>query len=119
MRSLTKSLANSTAAFLLLISLSACASSTDLLPPESLYPKALTHCADYPTLTERTDKTQPRTSKEKAVIAKEGYGAWEDCHDTVDSWAERRAKYVKQYEAETYGWFTRMYRTATGADKAD
>lgn len=70
-------------------------------------------------MTEREDKTKPRTTREKAGIQADMRAAGQDCRDVVHSWADRRALYVKQFEKESYNWFERMYRTATGAAKND
>lgn len=110
---------NSAAILLITLALTACTSTSGLLEPESLYPKALTSCADEPVVMERADKTKPRTSREKAGIQQDYRDAWKDCSGVVSSWGQRRELYVKQYEKETYNWFERMYRAATGAAKAD
>lgn len=97
------------------LALTACTSkSTGLLDPESLYPKALTFCADEPVVTTRKDLTKPRTAREKAGITQDYHDAWQDCHGVVNSWAERRTLYEKQYTTETEDWFSQAYHGVTG-----
>lgn len=92
----------------------ACASNPALLSPDSLYPQALTTCADEPRVEPRADPTVPRSDEEKTQYAQGLREAWADCHGTVESWAERRARYVEQYERETYNPIQRAWRRATG-----
>jgi hypothetical protein len=82
--------------------LSACASqSTGLLPPDSLYPKAITSCQDEPPVPPRPAPGQPRSDADKATYTNNLHGAWADCHDTVDATAKRKADYQAQYDAAT------------------
>lgn len=98
---------------LVAISLSACGTTAGLIPPDDLYPISLTRCSDEPRLTARADPTMPRTEREKASYIKELRGALFDCHDKVDGWADRRERYVKQYESKTYGYIARVWRSVS------
>lgn len=114
-----KVLKQAAAVILLAIALGACASDKGLLPPESLYPKILTTCQQEPTLKERTDKTKARPETEKSAYLKSLRSAYLDCSDTVEGWKNRRALYVKQYEHQHYGFFSRTWRAMTDADSED
>jgi len=107
-------LASKLSLLLLASSLAACETTAELIPPENLYPTALTTCVKEPTITERTDKTKPRSEREKADYVKGLRGAYLDCSDTVSGWADRRARYVKQYEQQTFGYFGGLWRAVTG-----
>jgi len=94
--------------------LSACAHTSGLLSPESLYPVALTQCADEPEVPDRPGPGLPRTDEQKATYTKNLRAFGLDCKDTVGSWAERRAKYVEQYEKESFGSAERLWRKVRG-----
>jgi hypothetical protein len=80
--------------------LTACASApTGLLSPESLYPPAITACADEPAVPPRPASGQPRDDKTKASYTEALHAAWGDCHDTVDAVAARKTAYQGQYDA--------------------
>jgi hypothetical protein len=83
-----------------LLLLGACQSvPTGLLSPDSLYPSAITACADEPKVPARPAPDQPRTDPAKAEYTKGLHDAWADCHDTVAATAARKAAYAKQFEA--------------------
>jgi len=113
MTSWMKSLANKLPILILVISLGGCATTVGLIPPDNLYPPALTTCVDEPMLTERVDKTKPRAEREKAEYVKGLRSAYLDCKDTVDGWADRRALYILQYQKKTYGYFERLWMSVT------
>lgn len=84
--------------------MSACQSApTGLLSPDSLYPEAITSCADEPAVPPRPADGSPRPDKDKADYVNGLHGAWADCHDTVDATRQRKALYAKQYEAAKPG----------------
>lgn len=114
MRSWMKLLASNLPAFALAISLGGCATTVGLIPPNDLYPQALTTCVDEPVLAERADKILPRADREKAQYVKGLRSAYLDCKDTVSGWADRRALYTKQYDTKTNGYFTNLWRSVTG-----
>jgi hypothetical protein len=96
------------------IVLSGCTTTVGLLPPENLYPKILTTCADDPKVPPRPAPGQPRTDGAKADYLKNLHGAFQDCHDTVGGWADRRALYVKQYNTQTKGYLRNLWDAVTG-----
>jgi hypothetical protein len=69
------------------------------LSPESLYPPAITACADEPAVPPRPASGQPRDDKTKASYTEALHAAWGDCHDTVDAVAARKTAYQGQYDA--------------------
>lgn len=97
-----------------IIALSGCTTTVGLIPPENLYPKVLTTCADDPKVPARPAPGQPRTDSAKADYLKNLHSAFNDCHDTVGGWADRRALYVKQYDAQTKGYFENLWDAMTG-----
>ena len=101
------------AALALAIALGGCTTTVGLISPDDLYPKALTNCAPEPTVPPRPADGQPRSDTDKATYVKNLHGAYEDCHDTVDGWAQRRALYVKQYDQQTKGYFTNLWNAIT------
>lgn len=103
----------------LALSLAACTTDSGMMDPESLYPAALTDCVKPVTVTERADITKSRTSAQRAALSQSFVGAYADCNAKVEGWKERRDLYVKQYEQQHYGFFTRMYRAATDASASD
>jgi hypothetical protein len=99
--------------------LTGCTSTTGMIEPEHLYPKVLTTCADSPSVPARPAPGQARPDTDKAKYLKALRGAWADCHDTVDGWAELRHKYVQQYEHQNYGYFERVWRAVTDKSADD
>jgi len=96
------------------VSLAGCATApSGLIDPNNLYPQALTKCTDEPVVPTRPADGKPRSESAKTAYEKNLHAAYEDCHDTVASWAERRALYVKQYEQATEGYFTRLWHAVT------
>jgi hypothetical protein len=75
------------------------------LSPDSLYPEAITACADEPKVPPRPVAADgavlPRSDAAKAAYTKELHDAWGDCHDTVASTAQRKADYAKQFQKGT------------------
>lgn len=101
------------------IGLSACASDPSMLPPEALYPTALTTCSTFAPGTPRPDKTKARTDAQKAQLAAGLYDSYMDCKTVVGGWKSRRDLYTKQYETQHYDYLTRVWRSITGADSKD
>lgn len=96
--------------------LSACGTtSTSMIPPEDLYPKALTTCAEEPATPPRRALNEPRTDADHATYIKNLRGAFYDCKDTVGGWKDRRERYVTQYEHQRYSYVERLWRTVTDA----
>lgn len=99
--------------------LAGCASNTSLIPTESLYPTALTQCAPEPRVPDRPAPDQPRSGRDKATYVKNLHGAYLNCQDVVEGWKERRSLYADQYEHAKYGYFERLWRSATGRSDRD
>lgn len=96
------------------LALSACSTTVGLIPADDLYPQALTTCAPEPAVPARPADGKPRSDAAKAGYVKNLHSAYEDCHDTVDSWGERRTLYSKQFDqANSKGFFTRAWDTIT------
>lgn len=106
-------------AIVLTAALSACTTDSTLLPPESLYPSALTHCSDFDSGPPRPDKTKARTDQQRAQLAAGLYDSYMDCKTVVGGWKDRRDRYVQQYEKQHYNYVERLWRTVTGTDKSD
>lgn len=99
---------------LLSLILTGCTTVTpSMIAPEDLYPKALTTCADEPNVPARPAAGKPRSDTDHATYLKNMRDAYLDCHDTVGGWADRRARYVKQYEHQQYGYIERVWRSVT------
>lgn len=96
------------------LALAGCTTTTGLIDPDNLYPKALTSCAGEPVVPTRPAANKARTTNAVAGYTKDLHGAYEDCHDTVDGWAQRRGLYVKQYEQATEGYFTHLWHAIVG-----
>lgn len=79
-----------------------------MLSPDSLYPEAITSCADEPAVPARPAPVngvqQPRSDKDKANYTNALHGAWADCHDTVAATKERKDLYTQQFNAAKPGW---------------
>lgn len=97
------------------VALSGCSTTVGLLSPDSLYPKALTFCADDPKVPSRPAAGQPRTDAQKAEYIKNLHGAYVDCSDTVAGWRDRRDRYTKQYDSETKGYLRNLWDAVTGS----
>jgi hypothetical protein len=52
------------------IALSGCTTTVGLLPPDNLYPKALTFCADDPKVPTRPAPGQPRTDAQRQTTSR-------------------------------------------------
>lgn len=72
-----------------------------MLSPDSLYPAAITSCADEPAVPPRPAPGQPRPDEVKAQYTGDLRAAFVDCKDTVGATAKRKADYAAQYQAAT------------------
>jgi len=85
-----------------------------LLSPDSLYPTAITSCADEPKVPPRPVTADgslgPRTPEAKASYTEQLHGAWGDCHDTVAATAQRKASYAEQYKRSTESPIRKFFR---------
>lgn len=76
-----------------------------MLSPDSLYPPAITSCADEPEVPPRPAAGQARPDAVKAQYTADLRAFGVDCKDTVSATAQRKADYQKQYDAATApGW---------------
>lgn len=81
------------------LALSGCGTTSGLLPPDDLYPPAITACAPEPAVPARPapDKPRPDAVKGQYIIDLRAAGA--DCRDTVAATADRKGRYQQQYDA--------------------
>ena len=113
-----RSLRKTSAALMLTLALSACATNTVTLPnPDSLYPVEMTTCADLPPVPARPAPDAPRSEDDKATYVGSLRFTAVDCKDTVGDWAARRDRYVEQWNRETHNAGERLWRRVTGTSK--
>jgi hypothetical protein len=97
--------------FVICMLLTGCVTDSGLIPPDTLYPDALTTCAPDPAVPPRPADGSPRSDKDKATYMSQLHTAGQDCRDTVAETAQRKRLYQQQFDAQTKDFVERSVDT--------